>query len=149
MSHRRPWRSKSTPKTIRKDTETKPGDCISIDQLVSAQPGLIPQMTGFLTNMRIWGATIFVNHVSDYVYVALMRDLTLDETLLAKTSFERHSNNGGVNIKAYQADNGRFADQAFWDSINKSNQTITYCAAGAHHQHGIVERRIEELTLIA
>ena len=44
-------------------------------------------MSGFLTNHRIWGATVFVDHVSDYVFVALMRDLTLDETLLAKTSF--------------------------------------------------------------
>ena len=106
-------------------------------------------MTGFLTNMQILGATVFVDHVSDYVYVALMRDLTLDETLLDKTSFERHSNDGGVNIKAYRADNGRFADQAFRDSMNKSNQTITFCAVRAHHQNGIVERRIKELTLIA
>ena len=87
-SHRRPWRSKGTPGSIRKDDETEPGDCVSMDQLVSAQPGLIPQMSGFLTNARIWGSTVFVDHVSDYVYVALMRNLTLDETLLAKTSFE-------------------------------------------------------------
>ena len=91
--HRKPWRTKSAPKTIRKESETEPGDCISIDQLVSAQPGLIPQMTEFLTKMHIWGATVFVDHVSDYVYVALMRNLTLDETLLAKTSCKRHSNN--------------------------------------------------------
>jgi len=45
-------------------------------------------MTGFLTNLRIWGATIFVDHYSDYVFVALMRDLTLNKTLLAKASFE-------------------------------------------------------------
>jgi hypothetical protein len=56
--------------------------------MVSAQPGLIPQLAGFLTNLRIWGATIFVDHYSDYVFVALMGDLTLDETLLAKSSFE-------------------------------------------------------------
>jgi len=105
-------------------------------------------MTGFLTNMRIWGATVFVDHVTDYVYVALMQDLTLDETLLAKTSFECHANDGGVQIKAYRADNGRFADQGFRDSVNECHQTITYCAVGAHHQNGIVKRRIKELTLI-
>ena len=58
-----------------------------MDQLVSAQPGLIPQMAGFLTNLRIWGATLFVDHFSDNVYIALMRDLTLDKTLLAKPAF--------------------------------------------------------------
>jgi hypothetical protein len=57
-----------------------------MDQLVSAQPGLILQMAGFLTNLGIWGATIFVDHFSDYIFVALMQDLTHDETLLAKSS---------------------------------------------------------------
>jgi len=148
-AHRRPWRNKGAPGTIHKDSETEPGHCISIDQLVSAQPGLIPQMSGFLTNQRIWGATVFIDHVSDYVYVFLMRDLTLDETLLAKTSFERHAQDGGVNILAYRADNGRFADQGFRDSVTDCNQKITFCAVGAHHQNGIVERRIKELTLVA
>ena len=53
-----------------------------MDQLVSDQPGLIPQMAGFLTNLQIWGATICVDHYSDYVYVALMQDLGLDKTHL-------------------------------------------------------------------
>lgn len=100
-AHRRPWRNKGTPGTICKESETEPGHYVSIDQLVSAQPGRIPQMSGFLTNQRIWGATVFFDHVSDYVYVFLMRDLTLDETLLAKTSFERHAQDGGVHILAY------------------------------------------------
>jgi hypothetical protein len=69
-----------------------PGKCVSMDQMVSVQPGLLPQMAGFLTNLRIWGTTIFVDHFSDYKFVALMRDLTLDKTLLAKSSFERHAN---------------------------------------------------------
>ncbi len=56
-----------------------------------AQPGLVPQMSGFLMNLQICGATVFVNHFSDFVYVALMRDLGLDETLLVKTAFERHA----------------------------------------------------------
>ncbi len=81
-----------------------------MDQMVSAHPGLIPQMAGLLTNLCIWGATIFVDHFSDYVYVALMRDLTLDETLLAKSSFERHASDEGITINSYQADNGCFAD---------------------------------------
>ena len=40
MSQRQPWQSK--PGTIRKYSETETGDCVSIDQLVSAQPVLIP-----------------------------------------------------------------------------------------------------------
>jgi hypothetical protein len=120
-----------------------------MDQLVLAQPGLIPQMAGFLTNLRIWGATIFVDHFSDYVYVALMRDLSLNETLLAKSSFKWHANNGGVSINSYRANNGRFAESGFQKALKDTNQKIIYCAVGAHHQNVIVKRRIKELTLIS
>ncbi len=120
-----------------------------MDQSVSAQPDSIPQTTGFLTNLRIWGATIFVDHYSDYVYVALMPDHELDKTLLAKSDFERHANDGGVSIISYKADNGRFADAGFQKAIKDANQSITFCAVGAHHQNGILERRIKELTLIS
>jgi hypothetical protein len=74
--------------------------------MISAQPGLIPQMARFLTNLRILAASIFVDHYLDYVYVALIFDLTLDESLLAKSSFEQHVNEGGVTISSYRADNG-------------------------------------------
>ena len=33
--------------------------------------------------------------------------------------------------------------------LTTANLLITFCAVGAHHQNGIVERRIKELTLIA
>ena len=78
-----------------------------------------------------------------------MRDLTLDEILLAKTSFEWHANEGGVNIDSYRADSGRFADSRFQQAVKDCNQKITYCAVGAHHQNGIVEQRIKDLTLIS
>ena len=77
-----------------------------------------------------------------------MRDRTLDETLLGKTSFERLANDDGITIKSYRADNGRFADKGFQDAIKDSNQSITFCGVGGHHQNGIVGRKIKELTLI-
>ena len=90
-----------------------------------------------------------MDHVSDYTHVALMHILTLDKTLLAKTSFERFANDGGVAIKAYRNHNGLFADKGFHDAAQDSNQTITFCAVVGHHQNVIVERKIKELTLIA
>jgi hypothetical protein len=97
-SHHKPWRTKGAHGSIRKESDNAPGKCVSMDQLVLAQPGLIPQMAGFLTNLCIWGATFFVDHFLDLVYVALMGNLTLDKTLLAKTSFERFASNGEVTI---------------------------------------------------
>jgi hypothetical protein len=72
---------------IRKESDDAPGKFVSMDTLVSAQPGLVPQMSGFLTNLQIWGATAFVDHFSDYVYVALMRDLGLDKTPFCQEFF--------------------------------------------------------------
>ncbi len=115
---------------------------------MSAQPGLIPQMAGFLTNLRIWGAIIYVTIFPIMFYLALMQDLTLDETLLAKSSFEQHANEEGVTINSYHADNGRFADSGFHKAIKDADQKIKYCADRAH-QNSIVKQRINELTLIS
>ena len=62
QAHKRPWRSKSKQKhPIRKSTDNAPGKCVSMDQMVSAQPGLIPQMSGRLTNLQVNGVTVFVD----------------------------------------------------------------------------------------
>jgi len=85
---------------------------------VSAQPGLIPQMAGFLTNERLWGTTTFVDHVSDFVYVHLMKNFTLEETLKAKRAYEKLLHDAGHTAKHYRApDNGRFADNGFHKDI--------------------------------
>ena len=99
-AHRRPWRHKGKKSgSIRKEEHVNPGDGVSIDQIISSQPGLIPKMSGFLTSKRIWGITTFVDHVSDFVYVHLMRDFTLDETLLAKTAWEKILMQSGRTVK--------------------------------------------------
>ena len=103
-----------------------PGDGVSVDQIVSAQPGLIPQMSGFLTSKRLWGATTFVDHVRYYVYVHLMQYLTLDETLLAKEAMEKVMAQAGIYVKHYHADNGRSADNGFIYAINTKDQKITF-----------------------
>ena len=65
----------------------KAGHMAYTDQLVSAQPGLVPQEKGSATRARIWGATIFVDGATDYTKVHLMEHTTGDSTLEAKTAF--------------------------------------------------------------
>ena len=87
-------------KSVRyEDRSKKTGDGVSVDQIVSAQTSLILYMSGFLTNQRLWGATTFIDHVSDYVYVHLMRDLSLPETLLAKSAMKKVMAQAGRTIK--------------------------------------------------
>jgi hypothetical protein len=83
-----------------------PGTQASTDQLVSAQPGLILQISGRLTHQRVNGATVFLDHCSDHVYVYLMRDLLLDETLATKHGYERFLALHVIQSKAYHVDNG-------------------------------------------
>ena len=151
QAHRRPWRSKRTKdgkkSSIRRDSDDKPGAGVSIDQMISAQPGLVPQVSGRLTSARIWAATIFLDHFSRHVHVHLMRDQTQASTLEAKAGYERHANTFGITVNSYRADNGRFAEEDFREEVKRCLQTITFCGVGAHHQNGLAERVIKDLTL--
>jgi len=148
QAHRRPWRARGKgAKSIRRDDDDKPGKGTSTDQMVSAQPGLVPQMSGSLTRARIWAVNVFVDHMSDLVYVHLMRSTTQEETLAAKTAYERYGATHGVTIKRYHADNGRYAEQPFRDACAQANQELTFCGVGAHHQNGIAENHVKQLTL--
>jgi hypothetical protein len=62
-AHKCPWHSKSKEShLIRKKSDNYPGARTSMDQLVSAQPGLIPQIMGKLTGQLINGTTAIVDH---------------------------------------------------------------------------------------
>jgi len=82
QAHKRPWSSKSKQKhPICKPTDDAPGKRFLLDQMVSSQPGLIPQMSGSLTNLRIMGATVFVDHYSDHVYVSIEEMIKLSSVV--------------------------------------------------------------------
>jgi hypothetical protein len=114
--------------------------------MYSSTPGLVAQSSGKLTNRRFRAATIFVDSYSDYTYVHLQEDLSSDSTLDAKLAYERKANIFGVTISEYHADNGRFAESAWRQSCESLNQTFSYCGVGAHHQNGVAERRIQDLS---
>jgi hypothetical protein len=56
--------------------------------------------------MQINGAMVIFDHYSDHVYVVFMRNLSLEETYLAKHAYECFLSSIGVTAKAYHADNG-------------------------------------------
>ena len=78
-----------------------------------------------------------------------MRDLTGESTLAAKKEFEHRCAVRGVQVKHYHADNGRFAEPAFVQECKRCKQDLTFCGVGAHHQNGILERKIKDVTLIS
>ena len=143
---KRPWRTRGMPGRIQGPSETEPGDRVSVDHVISAQPGLVPRMDGRHTKERINSVCVFIDHVSKLTYSHMQTSANNEQTVAAKLAFEQFAESNNVKVKSYHADNGIFAEQAFRDEVETSNQSITYCAVGAHHQNGIVERLIMELT---
>jgi hypothetical protein len=58
-----PWRTKS-PSNKEVFKVTAPGQCVSVDQLMSTQVGFVGQLKGRLTTQRYRAATVFVDHYS-------------------------------------------------------------------------------------
>ena len=66
-------RESITRKKLR--TETAPGQVVSIDQLVRTTPGFIPNHRGIPTAHLYVGATVFVDHFSNFTYIHLMEKI--------------------------------------------------------------------------
>ena len=67
----------------------------------------------------------------------------------AKHDFERTCSHEGTRIQSYRGDNGRFHDSNFVEDNESSNQTISFCNVGAHHQIGVPENKICQLLDLA
>ena len=85
----------------------------SIDQMVSAQPGLITQVTGALTHAIFCAATLSMYHYSDYCYTHLTRINQIEETLWKREAYKRLVATYRSRVCAYREDNERFADTLF------------------------------------
>ena len=78
-----------------------------------------------------------------------MRLASGDATIEAKRAFECEANTRGVTVRGYHADNGRYAEHLFRNDCKEKSQSLNYCGVGAHHQNGIAEAKIKQLTLAA
>jgi hypothetical protein len=136
------------PKNLKKlRSATSPGSVVSVDQLVSPTPGFVPTHRGIPTTKRYTGATVFVDHFSDFTYTHLMVGQPTGETTVeAKLAFERVAASHGVPIRHYHSDNGLFDSKVFKTAIEKANQTLSFCGPNAHHQNGKAENRIKDIT---
>ena len=138
------WRSKPHSDFIN-TKPTLPGQCVSVDLLTSPTPGFIAQLTGALTNRRYNHAAVYVDQATGYGFIHLQKSASEEETLAGKQAFEQHCNRFNVNVKAYHADNGIFAANAWKQSCADKGQALTFAGVGAHHQNGIAENRIRQL----
>ena len=141
-----PWRGKETKASHEVFIATKPGECVSVDQMASTEVGFFAQMKGKLTKKRYQCATIFVDHFSRLRFVHLQTDDSSEETIAAKRAFETFAAEHGVKILHYHCDNGRFQDNAFRQACHDARQQLTFCGVNAHFQNDITERSIRNLS---
>jgi hypothetical protein len=84
-----PWRVKAPRNLDRPScTITKPGDCVSVNQLESSTLGIIMQLRGIPTAKRYKLASIFVDHYSGLGSVYLQKSTAVIETMEAKGAFK-------------------------------------------------------------
>ncbi len=110
-----------------------PGQKVGVDQLILAEPGLVPQDKGNMTCAQIWAATVFVDYFTKFVHMVLMTNQTAKSALKAKFAFEHLAGKQDVTI---------FTDSLFQEDFMNGLQRLSFCAVGSHHQNGIVERAI-------
>jgi Reverse transcriptase (RNA-dependent DNA polymerase) len=142
---RRKWRHKNENNSSDSYVPSKPGEVVSVDQMVSPTPGLVAQLSGRCTSARYRYATIFVDQVSELSYMYLQKTPDGAETLEAKQAFERYAMDHGVRIQHYHCDNGIFSGNVWRDACHIRGQGISFSGVNAHHQNGRAERRIREL----
>ena len=80
---------------------------------MNPNPGLIPTNKGNPTVTIHVGATVFVNHYSDFAYAHLMSKLDLESTVESNLTFESICDSYGLKELQYPADNGLFDTKKF------------------------------------
>ena len=127
-------------------SDNQPGNCVSVDMIHSPLSGLNPQLRGKLHLERYWYACVFVDHVSNMIFVNFQISSSAEDTIESKHAFEQFALSHGLTIKKYRADNGAFNTLVFKEAIIAANQSINFCAAYAHHQNAIAEHMIQTIT---
>jgi hypothetical protein len=140
-----PWQGKETKANHEVFAVTKPGECISVDQMTSKKVGFYAQLKGKLTKKCYKCTTVFVDHFSRLQFVHLQLNNKSDKALTAKFSFKQYVAEHGVKVLHYHCDNGRFHNNTFQQACHDARQQFTFCGVNAHFQNGIAEQATQDL----
>jgi hypothetical protein len=124
-----PWQGKDTKADNKVFIPTKPGECISVDQMTSTEVGFYVPLKGKLTKKGYKCVTVFVDHFSCLCFVHLQLNKSSAETLATKLAFEQYVAEHGVKILHYHCDNGQFYNNAFCQACHKEQQHSPFVAS--------------------
>jgi hypothetical protein len=95
-----PWRSRETKASHEVFIATKPGECVSINQMTSTEVGFYAQMKGKLTIKQYRCTTIFVDNYSHLRFIHLQINDSSVETVATKCAFESFATKNGIKNSA-------------------------------------------------
>jgi hypothetical protein len=101
-----PWCGKETKASHKVFIATKPGQCVSVDQMTSSEVGFYAQMKGKLTKKCYRCATVFVDHYSRLRFFYLQVDNSSVKAIATKRAFETFAAKHVVKIQHYHCNNG-------------------------------------------
>jgi hypothetical protein len=139
------WRGREAKASHKVFIATKPGECISVNQMLSTEAGFYAQMKGKLTKKQYRCAMIFVDHYNHLRYVHLQVNNSSVKTLATKRAFESFAVEQSVKIQHYHWDNGQFSGNAFKQAFHNQCQQLTFCGINAHFQNGIAKQAIWDI----
>jgi len=119
-----------------------PGDGVSTDGMEAGTPGRVFSSSGLPSPRKYRYATFWVDHYSRYVHVTMHETKKAEELLRSKADFEAFAARFNVKIKNIRADNGVYTARTIQTSCLVEQQTLSFCAVGAHWQNGLAERFI-------
>jgi hypothetical protein len=143
-AHRRPVASTTKAQPIDAD-DLLPGDCVSVDQIESSEPGYVDTYQGKPTTARYRAASLYTDHASRFMYLKCHYSTGGIEAVEGKCRFEQLASTFGIKIKAYRGDNGIMAKKEYLRNIEENQQSISLAGINNHSQNGIAERNIRTI----
>ena len=97
-----------------------------MDYLVSPTDNFVPTYPGTPTINRYICATVFFEHLSDFIYVHYMTKMNGETTEEAKKAFEHITATHNVKVSHYHSDNALFDTKIFKESAQKAGQVLSF-----------------------
>ena len=130
-----------------REDDLQPGEGVSMDHYESMTRGRLPFTKGKeIDSDKFRGGTIAVDHSSTKIWVEHQVSLRAGETLRSKHIIERDFYKHRYTVKRYHSDNGVFRSNEFQHDLKLHGQLIDFSGVGAHHQNGIAEKHIRDIT---
>ena len=115
--------------------DAQPGDKVSCDQYMSPTKGRLIHTRGKGTSMKqLYGCTIFIDHVTNYIFNNHQVNLTAATTVESKHKHKSKFDEFGIQVKQYTADNHPFCSKVWVEHYAVQRQLSTsHSGVGAHH----------------